>query len=42
MPLAETMAMTGHHSVATVVGYFREEAALVSGVARLMDTDAMD
>jgi lipoate-protein ligase A len=23
VPLAQTMAMTGHHSVSTVLGYFR-------------------
>jgi integrase len=39
MPLAETMAMTGHHSVATVVGYFRAEATLVSGLARMIEKD---
>jgi integrase len=38
MPLAETMAMTGHLSVASVVGYFRAEASLASGIARLYDT----
>lgn len=38
MPLAETMAMTGHQSVASVVGYFRAEASLASGIARLYDT----
>jgi len=37
MPLAETMAMTGHQSVATVVGYSRAGAALSSRVARLLD-----
>ncbi|UVH60493.1 site-specific integrase [Variovorax paradoxus] len=37
MPLAETMAMTGHQSVASVVGYFRAEASLASGIARLYD-----
>lgn len=37
MPLAETMAMTGHQSVATVVGYSRAGAALSSRVARLFD-----
>lgn len=37
MPLAETMAMTGHQSVASVVGYFRAEASLASGIARLFD-----
>jgi integrase len=39
MPLPETMAMTGHQSVATVVGYFRAESALGSKVSRLMDSD---
>jgi hypothetical protein len=37
MPLPETMAMTGHQSVATVVGYFRAESALGSKVSRLLD-----
>ena len=37
MPLAETMAMTGHQSVASVVGYFRSEASLASDIARLFD-----
>ena len=37
MPLAETMAMTGHQSVGTVVGYSRAGAALSSQVARLFD-----
>ncbi len=35
IPMAETMAMTGHTSVATVVGYFRTEAKLGSRAARL-------
>ena len=39
MPLAETMAMTGHHSVATVLGYSRAGASLSSNVARLFDSD---
>ncbi|MDQ3058570.1 MAG: tyrosine-type recombinase/integrase [Pseudomonadota bacterium] len=39
MPLAETMAMTGHHSVATVLGYSRAGAALSSGLARLFEND---
>jgi len=39
MPLPETMAMTGHQSVATVVGYFRAESALGSKVSRLIDTE---
>ena len=37
MPLAETMAMTGHQSVATVVGYSRIGATLSSPLARLFD-----
>jgi hypothetical protein len=37
MPLPETMAMTGHQSVATVVGYFRTESALGSKVSRMLD-----
>ena len=37
--LPETMAMTGHHSVATVMGYFRAEGALGSKVSRLLDND---
>lgn len=37
MPLPETMAMTGHQSVATVVGYFRAESALESKMSRLID-----
>ena len=37
MPLPETMAMTGHQSIATVVGYFRAESALASKVSRLLD-----
>ena len=37
VPLAETMAMTGHRSVATVLGYFRSESTLTSGAARLLE-----
>lgn len=37
VPLAETMAMTGHQSVATVLGYFRAESAVSNQAARLMD-----
>jgi integrase len=37
MPLPETMAMTGHQSVATVVGYFRAESAPGSKVSRMID-----
>jgi len=39
MALAEIMAMTGHHSVATVLSYSRAGAALSSGLARLFDDD---
>nr|WP_260602687.1 site-specific integrase [Variovorax sp. MHTC-1] len=37
MSLPETMAMTGHQSVATVMGYFRAESALGSKVSRMLD-----
>lgn len=37
LSLAETMAMTGHQSVASVVGYFRAESVLAGRSARLMD-----
>jgi integrase len=37
VPLADTMSMTGHHSVATVLGYFRNEESLSSGAARLLE-----
>ena len=36
IPLAETMAMTGHHSVATVLGYFRAEVMINSPAASLL------
>lgn len=39
MSLPETMAMTGHQSVATVMGYFRAESALGSKVNRMLDQD---
>ena len=39
MPLPETMATTGHQSVATVVGYFRAASALGSKVGRMLDED---
>lgn len=39
VPLPETMALTGHHSVATVLGYFRAETAMHNQAARLMDED---
>jgi integrase len=37
VPLAETMAMTGHHSVATVLGYSRTGASLSSEAAHLFE-----
>ena len=37
VPLAETMAMTGHHSIATVLGYFRSQAPLAQAAARLFE-----
>lgn len=37
--LPDTMALTGHRSVPTVLGYFRAEASLASPLARLMDDD---
>lgn len=35
--LADTMALTGHHSIPTVMGYFRAEATILNKGARLMD-----
>ena len=40
VPIGETMALTGHTSVATVVGYFRAASAISSKAARLLDDDA--
>ncbi|MEG2632908.1 MAG: integrase, partial [Comamonas sp.] len=37
VPLSDTMAMTGHQSVATVMGYFRAESALGNQAARMME-----
>ena len=37
MALADTMAMTGHQSATTVLGYFRAEAPLANKAARLLD-----
>lgn len=37
VPLAETMAMTGHRSVATVLGYSRAGASLASSAAQLLE-----
>jgi integrase len=39
MSLPETMAMTGHHSVATVMGYFSAESSLNSKASRMLDED---
>lgn len=36
IPIGETMALTGHTSVATVIGYFRTEASLESKAACLL------
>ena len=38
--LADTMALTGHQSIPTVMGYFRAEAAILNKGARLLDDDA--
>jgi integrase len=37
VPLGDTMALTGHASVATVMGYFRAGSAARSPAARLLD-----
>jgi hypothetical protein len=37
--LTETMAMTGHQSVATVMGHLRVESALGSKVRRMLDEE---
>ena len=42
VPLGDAMAMTGHASVATVMGYFRAGAAPRSRAARLLDTPTGD
>ncbi|VVE62401.1 integrase [Pandoraea captiosa] len=42
VPLAETMTMTGHTSVATVVGYFRRADMQRSRAADLMGADESD
>lgn len=36
VPIGETMALTGHASVATVIGYFRAASAIDSKAARLL------
>jgi len=37
VPLPDTMALTGHHSVNTVMGYYRADTALQNRAARLLD-----
>lgn len=37
--LAETMALTGHRSVSSVLGYYRAESAAHSAAARLFEND---
>lgn len=37
VPLGETMALTGHQSVATVLGYFRNQSGLSLSSARLLE-----
>lgn len=39
LPLADTMALTGHHSVNTVLGYFRADSALNNQAGRMLDED---
>jgi len=39
VPLGDTMAMTGHASVATVMRYYRSGATVTSRAARLIDRD---
>ncbi|MDM0010552.1 hypothetical protein QTI51_38015, partial [Variovorax sp. J22G73] len=39
---ADTMAMTGHTDVATVLGYYHSQAGTQSHVANLLGTDAGD
>jgi hypothetical protein len=36
VPLADTMAMTGHQSAATVMGYLRASASVRSAAANLL------
>lgn len=40
LPLGETMAMTGHASVVSVVGYHRAGAALSAKAGRLLENDS--
>ena len=41
VPIGETMALTGHASVAAVVAYFRSAEAVSSKAARLLDEDGV-
>jgi len=38
VPLPDTMALTGHRSISTVLGYFRADAVLNNRAARLLDS----
>nr|WP_034387636.1 site-specific integrase [Comamonas composti] len=40
VPLPDTMALTGHQSVNTVLGYFRADTALNNKAARLFDSES--
>jgi integrase len=40
IPMAETMALTGHRSPASVLGYFRQGEVLNMRAAGLLDADA--
>ena len=39
VPLPDTMALTGHQSVNTVLGYYRADTALQNRAARLLDSE---
>ena len=39
VPLPDTMALTGHHSVNTVLGYYRADTALQNRAANLLDAE---
>ncbi|MGE8320883.1 MAG: site-specific integrase [Comamonas sp.] len=39
MPLADTMALTGHRSVQSVLGYFRAESPLHNPAGKLLESD---
>lgn len=42
VPLGDTMAMTGHSSVSTVMRYFRAGSTSTSRAARLLESDSSD